>query len=382
LHNFPKLGCKITKKIVTLQTFYYKKQFYTTLHNTMLRNLTQLSTILSDLPKGQIFVLTDSNTKHYCLPLFSEFIGKIPYYLLTLDAGEKSKNLASVQIVWDFLLKHRATRQAVLVNLGGGTITDLGGFAAATYMRGIRFVNIPTTLLAMVDASSGGKTGVDYQGIKNVIGTFTPPLATLIHPDFLRTLPAVELLSGFAEMLKHALIANKEEWVKLLKLVQEELPLEQFVETLSSTGLLQATIAIKEKIVEQDPCETGLRKVLNFGHTIGHAIESAALENHPQPHGYCVLWGMVAEVYLSVVKMGCPREVLQQLTQVMLQYYGRPQCNCKQREQLIQRMYQDKKNSANQTPNFTLLHSVGNPIINQHLTEEDINEALEYLFSL
>jgi 3-dehydroquinate synthase len=382
LHNFPKLGCKITKKIVTLQTFYYKKQFYTTLHNTMLRNLTQLSTILSDLPKGQIFVLTDSNTKHYCLPLFSEFIGKIPYYLLTLDAGEKSKNLASVQIVWDFLLKHRATRQAVLVNLGGGTITDLGGFAAATYMRGIRFVNIPTTLLAMVDASSGGKTGVDYQGIKNIIGTFTPPLATLIHPDFLRTLPAVELLSGFAEMLKHALIANKEEWVKLLKLVQEEIPLEQFVETLSSTGLLQASIAIKEKIVEQDPCETGLRKVLNFGHTIGHAIESAALENHPQPHGYCVLWGMVAEVYLSVVKMGCPREVLQQLTQVMLQYYGRPQCNCKQREQLLQRMYQDKKNSANQTPNFTLLHSVGNPIINQHLTEEDINEALEYLFSL
>jgi 3-dehydroquinate synthase len=382
LHNFPKLGCKITKKIVTLQTFYYKKQFYTTLHNTMLRNLTQLSTILSDLPKGQIFVLTDSNTKHYCLPLFSEFIGKIPYYLLTLDAGEKSKNLASVQIVWDFLLKHRATRQAVLVNLGGGTITDLGGFAAATYMRGIRFVNIPTTLLAMVDASSGGKTGVDYQGIKNVIGTFTPPLTTLIHPDFLRTLPAVELLSGFAEMLKHALIANKEEWVKLLKLVQEELPLEQFVETLSSTALLQASIAIKEKIVEQDPCETGLRKVLNFGHTIGHAIESAALENHPQPHGYCVLWGMVAEVYLSVVKMGCPREVLQQLTQVMLQYYGRPQCNCKQREQLLQRMYQDKKNSANQTPNFTLLHSVGNPIINQHLTEEDINEALEYLFSL
>ena len=365
-----------------MQTFYYKKQFYTTLHNTMLRNLTQLSTILSDLPKGQIFVLTDSNTKHYCLPLFSEFIGKIPYYLLTLDAGEKSKNLASVQIVWDFLLKHRATRQAVLVNLGGGTITDLGGFAAATYMRGIRFVNIPTTLLAMVDASSGGKTGVDYQGIKNVIGTFTPPLATLIHPDFLRTLPAVELLSGFAEMLKHALIANKEEWVKLLKLVQEELPLEQFVETLSSTGLLQASIAIKEKIVEQDPCETGLRKVLNFGHTIGHAIESAALENHPQPHGYCVLWGMVAEIYLSVVKMGCPREVLQQLTQVMLQYYGRPQCNCKQREQLLQRMYQDKKNSANQTPNFTLLHSVGNPIINQHLTEEDINEALEYLFSL
>ena len=132
----------------------------------------------------------------------------------------------------------------------------------------------------------------------------------------------------------------------------------------------------------QDPHETGLRKILNFGHTVGHAIESAALERNALPHGYCVLWGMVAEVYLSVVKLGCPREVLQQLTQIMLQYYGRPQCNCKQREQLIQRMYQDKKNSANRTPNFTLLRAVGEPKINQYVSEKDIDEALEYLFSL
>ena len=348
----------------------------------MLRDLTQLSTLLSDLPKGQLFVLTDSHTKEHCLPLFAEFIGENPYHLLTLEAGEEHKNLASVQVVWDFLLKHHATREAILINLGGGMITDLGGFAAATYMRGIRFVNIPTTLLAMVDASSGGKTGFDYQGVKNAIGTFTPPLATLIHPEYLHTLPAKELLSGFAEMLKHALIASKEEWVKLLQLVQEELQQDKWVEALSSTGALQASMAIKEKVVAQDPRETGWRKILNFGHTIGHAIESAALENLPQPHGYCVLWGMVAEVYLSVVKAGCPREVLQQLTQLMLQYYGRPQCNCKQREQLIQRMYQDKKNSANQTPNFTLLRAVGEPVINQYVTQPEIDEALEYLFSL
>ena len=348
----------------------------------MLRDLTQLSTLLSDLPQGQLFVLTDSHTKEHCLPLFAEFIGENPYHLLTLEAGEEHKNLASVQVVWDFLLKHHATREAILINLGGGMITDLGGFAAATYMRGIRFVNIPTTLLAMVDASSGGKTGFDYQGVKNAIGTFTPPLATLIHPEYLHTLPAKELLSGFAEMLKHALIASKEEWVKLLQLAQEELQQDKWVEALSSTGALQASMAIKEKVVEQDPRETGWRKILNFGHTIGHAIESAALDNNPQPHGYCVLWGMVAEVYLSVVKLGCPREVLQQLTQLMLQYYGRPQCNCKQREQLIQRMYQDKKNSANQTPNFTLLEDIGQPLINQHIAEADIDEALEYLFSI
>ena len=348
----------------------------------MLHSLTQLSSLLSDLPKGQLFVLTDSHTKVHCLPIFTESIDDLSYHLLTLEAGEVTKNLTSVQLVWDFLLKHRATREAVLVNLGGGMITDLGGFAAATYMRGIRFVNIPTTLLAMVDASSGGKTGFDYKGVKNAIGTFTPPLATLIHLDFLRTLPAEELLSGFAEMLKHALIASKREWVNLLQLLQEELPHEQLVEALGSTGVLQASIAIKEKVVAQDPHETGLRKILNFGHTVGHAIESAALDHGALPHGYCVLWGMVAEVYLSVVKLGCPREVLQQLTQIMLQYYGRPQCNCKQREQLIQRMYQDKKNSANRTPNFTLLRAVGEPEINQYVSEKDIDEALEYLFSL
>ena len=348
----------------------------------MLHSLTQLSSLLSDLPEGQLFVLTDSHTKVHCLPIFTESIGNFSYYLLTLEAGEVTKNLTSVQFVWDFLLKHHATREAVLVNLGGGMITDLGGFAAATYMRGIRFVNIPTTLLAMVDASSGGKTGFDYKGVKNAIGTFTPPLATLIHLDFLRTLPAEDLLSGFAEMLKHALIASQEEWVNLLQLLQEELPHEQLVEALGSTGVLQASIAIKEKVVAQDPHETSLRKILNFGHTVGHAIESAALEHNALPHGYCVLWGMVAEVYLSVVKLGCSREVLQQLTQIMLQYYGRPQCNCKQREQLIQRMYQDKKNSANRTPNFTLLRAVGEPEINQYVSEKDIDEALEYLFSL
>lgn len=356
----------------------------------MLHDLTHLHTLLADLPKGQLFVLTDSHTAEYCLPILADSIGQISYHLLTIEAGEQSKNLASVQAVWDFMLKHRATREAVLINLGGGMITDLGGFAAATYMRGIRFVNIPTTLLAMVDASSGGKTGIDYQGVKNVIGTFTPPVATLIHPDFLRTLPAAELLSGFAEMLKHALIASPKEWIKLLQLAQEELPQEQFVEALSSTGALQASIQIKENVVSQDPHEAGLRKILNFGHTVGHAIESTMLHHttphytmlHHTSHGYCVLWGMVAEVYLSVVHTGCPREVLQQLTQIMLQWYGRPQCDCKQRDQLIQRMYQDKKNNANQTPNFTLLRNIGEPIINQYLTEEDINEALEYLFSL
>jgi 3-dehydroquinate synthase len=182
-------------------------------------------------------------------------------------------------------------------------------------------------------------------------------------------------------MLKHALISSSGEWMKLLQILDAELPKDQLIKALSDTGALQASIDVKTNVVAQDPHEQGLRKILNFGHTVGHAIESAALDN-PLSHGYCVLWGMVAEVYLSVVHTGCPRKVLQQLVQIMLQYYGRPECNCKQREQLIERMYQDKKNSANKTPNFTLLKNIGSPMINQYIEEKDIDEALEYLFSL
>ena len=352
-----------------------------------LSNIT-LSALLDDLPEGQLFLLTDTNTAKHCLPLFTEFIGETPYYLLEIEPGEHHKNLSTVQLIWDFLFKNRATRQAILINLGGGMLTDIGGFAAATYMRGIRFINVPTTLLAMVDASSGGKTGIDYQGAKNIIGTFTPPMECLIYPEFLRTLPQEQLLSGLAEMIKHALIASPEQWQQLLQLTDDNAQTPDFIEEITRSGLLEDNIEIKQKVVAEDPLETGWRKILNFGHTVGHAIESAALANSPSPitsrpsHGYCVLWGMVAEVYLSVVHTGCPREVLQYLTRIMLMWYGRPQCNCQQREELIQRMYQDKKNTANTTPNFTLLKKVGQPMINQHLTEQEIHEALEYLFSL
>ena len=347
-----------------------------------------LSALLEGLPEGQLFLLTDTNTAQHCLPLFAEFIGENPYHLLTIEAGESSKTLDTVQVIWDFLFKNHATREAILINLGGGVVTDIGGFAAATYMRGIRFINIPTTLLAMVDASSGGKTGIDYQGAKNIIGTFTPAMECFIHPEFLRSLPQEQILSGLAEMIKHALIASPEQWQQLLELTDDFALSSDFIEEINASGLLEANIDIKQRVVDADPTEKGLRKILNFGHTIGHAIESASLHStpytlHPTPsHGYCVLWGMVAEVYLSVVYAGCPREVLQYLSRIMLQLYGRPECNCKQREELIQRMYQDKKNAANQTPNFTLLKNVGEPIINQHLSESAIDEALEYLFSL
>ena len=344
-------------------------------------NTSSIREYLCACPTGQLFVLTDTNTAAHCLPIFADFIGNLPYHLITLDAGDTNKNINSVQLVWEFLLKNCATRQALLVNLGGGIVTDLGGFAAATYMRGIRFVNIPTTLLAMVDASSGGKTGCNFLGVKNAIGTFTQPLDTLICPSLLKSLPATEWLSGYAEMLKHGLIADKKHWQDLLAWDIHQ----QDIATL--TPLIADSLAIKKQIAEADPHELGIRKVLNFGHTIGHAIEAAYIHQGLQPyHGYCVFWGMVAEVYLSVVHAGCPREILTQLTHLMVEYYGKPECNCRQREQLMEYMMHDKKNRVTTTShpqiNFTLLRDIGAPIINQELSRAAINEALEYLFSI
>ena len=326
----------------------------------------------------QVFVLTDEHTAQVCLPLLGDLVKDAP--VLAVPSGEAAKTIDNVQRIWDYLMAHHATRQAVLINIGGGVVTDMGGFAAATYKRGIRFVNVPTTLLAMVDASTGGKTGVNYGGIKNAVGTFTMPQQTLIYPPFLHTLPAHEWLSGYAEMLKHALIANPKEWQWLLA---------NDIETCISgqnadfAAHLAASIHIKEQIVERDPMENGLRRTLNFGHTVGHAIEEAYAQQHkPVAHGYCVLWGMVAELYLSVIKQGMPRKALQQLVSLMLECYGRPACDCEQQGELVDLMREDKKNDSPTEINFTLLHEIGVPVINQTATDSEIHEALEYLFSL
>ena len=228
---------------------------------------TALQPYLEATPRGQVFVLVDSTTATQCMPILSESIGDIPYQTIEITAGEANKNIEVVQQVWDALLSGGATRKALVVNLGGGLVTDLGGFAAATYMRGIRFVNIPTSLLAMVDASSGGKTGVDYRGVKNLVGCFAQPEATLVYLPFLDTLPVNEWLSGYAEMLKHGLLESVEHWDKLLALDVND------PKCTISPELLAENMAVKERIVTEDPQEKGVRKLLNFGHTIGHAIE-------------------------------------------------------------------------------------------------------------
>ena len=289
-----------------------------------------------------------------------------------LEVTEENKSLETVSRIWDFLFEHAITRRGLLICIGGGALTDMGGFAAATYKRGMSYINVPTTLLAMIDAASGGKTGINYRGIKNSIGAFAAPCATILCPEWLSTLSPQQFLSGFAEMLKTGLIDGQALWNGLLQYDLDKM------DTASLSPLIADCMAVKQRIVAQDPQENGIRKVLNFGHTFGHALE----RKMQVPHGYAVLYGMIAELYLSVTRLGCPREPLQQLTRLMLQYYGKPQCKCSDRDQLLALMQQDKKNEQAAQINCTLLQAVGTPLINQSISASDANEALDYLFSL
>lgn len=300
----------------------------------------------------------------------------VPYDLapcLALDVTEQSKSLETVQQIWDWFFELGLTRRDEVVAVGGGALTDMVGFACATYKRGVPYVNVPTTLLAMVDASTGGKTGINYRGLKNSIGAFYPPKETIIDTKWLETLPVKEFLSGFGEVLKTGLL-DAALWPDVLQYDLETMPLDDL------KPLITRCVDVKERFVHADPHEEGLRKVLNLGHTFGHALEEVSLGT--MPHGYAVVYGMIAELYLSVTKLNCPKEPLQQLTQVMLHYYGKPQCKCSDREKLVRLMQQDKKNERAAEINCTLLRGVGEPEINQVITPDEALEALDYLFSL
>lgn len=329
--------------------------------------------------KQQIFLLCDSNTALHCLPIVQQTLALPAEHILTLPAGEEHKNLPSIEAIWQFLLTQGATRKSMLINLGGGVITDMGGFAAATYMRGIPFVNIPTSLLGMVDAAAGGKTGFDYANIKNLIGAFRMPKETLICTDFLKTLPAEHLLSGFAEMLKHALISSPLELASILAFDLRSYLNQPVDEAMHE--LISRSIDIKNYIVESDPEEQGMRQTLNFGHTIGHALELHSAKSAPLLHGYAVLYGMVAELYLSLMKQGFPEKDLQRVIAVMKEYYGKPVCACKDYDELIHIMQHDKKNPSTDAITFTLLRSVGNYRLGCTCTPEEIKEALDFLFN-
>lgn len=325
---------------------------------------------LEGVEKDQICVVADKCLIRHPVWTGAQALQNRP--VLWLEVTEENKSLETVSRIWDFLFEHAITRRGLLICIGGGALTDMGGFAAATYKRGMSYINVPTTLLAMIDAASGGKTGINYRGIKNSIGAFAAPRATILCPEWLSTLSPQQILSGFAEMLKTGLIDGQALWNGLLQYDLDKM------DTVSLSPLIADCMAVKQRIVAQDPQENGIRKVLNFGHTFGHALE----RKMQVPHGYAVLYGMIAELYLSAMRLGCPREPLQQLTRLMLQYYGKPQCKCSDRDQLLALMQQDKKNEQAAQINCTLLQAVGTPLINQSISASDANEALDYLFSL
>ena len=320
----------------------------------------------------RLFVLTDLNTLRHCWPRLKPYDCLHGAKVITIPSGDDHKDIDSLSIVWQALGAGGATRHSTLVNLGGGMVTDLGGFAAATFKRGIRFINIPTTLLAMVDASVGGKTGVNFGGLKNEIGAFCDAHTVILDTQFLTTLDDENIRSGYAEMLKHGLISNETMWAELVNYDLAQPDLAQLQQ------MLAQSVAVKERIVEEDPHEHGIRKALNVGHTVGHAFESWAMRrNRPILHGYAVAYGIVTELYLSALKCGFPTDRLHQTVRFIRDNYGQLPITCKDYPTLLELMTHDKKNTSG-TINFTLLGGIGDIRINQTATDEEIKEALDF----
>ncbi len=337
---------------------------------------TELLKIVHKYPEGKVFLLTDQTAASFCIPLIQSFLDQFPIKQIAIPPGEENKTMQSVGLVWNFLSNSGADRKSLLINLGGGMLTDLGGFAASTFKRGLDFVNIPTTLLAQVDASLGGKTGFNFNGLKNEIGVFNEPNSVLINTNFLKTIDHENFLSGFAEMLKHGLIKSREHWQELLAYDLENINYEALQEIISHS------VAIKEWHVLNDLTEQNIRKALNFGHTIGHAFESYAMKTgNPILHGYAVVYGMIAELFLSVRKCGLEISEFNNISSWLIAKYGKFEIQESDFEALYKLMTHDKKNEGKRI-NFTLIPEIGKVEINVDCSKELIIEALEYYRSL
>ncbi len=336
------------------------------------KNLTQdIESVLSRIDFDLLFILMDENTQKWCFPKI-ENINLIKNSVsIVVPANDDNKNLNNLSSIWQQLTENLATRKSLLINLGGGMISDLGGFAVATFKRGIRYINIPTTLLAAVDASVGGKTGINFAGYKNEIGAFYPAEYVIINTEFYDTLPQDAILSGFAEILKHALIYSEYEWNKILDLNLSEINLD-------ITDMVFESVMIKESIVQKDPYEKDIRKALNLGHTIGHAFESMALAKKEQlSHGHAVALGLIAELYLSHIICGFPKDKLLRTIRFIQKYYPPFYFDCSDYDNLFEIIRHDKKNSDNAIL-FTLLQDIGNIKINQNISKDLIFQALDF----
>lgn len=322
---------------------------------------------------SKVFILVDSNTEAHCLPLVQQALRGIEFDLIEVSPGEENKNIDFCIGIWRMLLDFGADRNSILVNLGGGVITDMGGFAASTYKRGIDFVQVPTTLLSQVDASIGGKTGIDLGDVKNIIGTFTQPKAVFVHTAFLKTLNERELRSGYAEVIKHGMIYDRDLFRMMRNLTPDEL----------NDRFIHRSVEIKNEVVMQDPLEKGLRKILNFGHTIGHAVESWSLRHDEMPllHGEAIAIGFICEAWLSVKKNGLKQSELDDIVVAMKKVYPYYEINKSSYPELLEIMKNDKKNSGGKI-SFSLLSQIGQCSFDIFCTEDEIFESLDYYLSI
>ena len=330
-----------------------------------------LNTHLAEKKYSTIFIMVDENTHEHCLPNFmAELNGDYAFEIIEIESGEINKNIETCVGVWEALSELGADRKSLLINLGGGVLTDMGGFIASTFKRGIDFINVPTTLLSIVDASVGGKTGIDLGALKNQIGVINQPVMVLVVPDFLDTLEDRQVKSGFAEMLKHGLIQDKDYWHSL----KEAKNLEDM------KNHILTSIQIKNEVVLQDPTEQHIRKILNYGHTLGHAIESYFLENESKEmllHGEAIAIGMILEGYLSQKLLDLPQEAMEDIKKTFLDRYDKVEFSDTDIDNILNLMKYDKKNSHGKI-NFVLLKSIGEPKFDVEIPVTLFTEAFAY----
>ncbi len=332
--------------------------------------LTELHRFIQQNSYSKILILTDRNTSAHCLPVLQDALpGFDGYDVIEVDPGEENKNIDFCVGIWRMMLDFGADRQSLLINLGGGVVTDMGGFTASTFKRGIDFVQVPTTLLSQVDASVGGKTGVDLGNVKNIIGTFAQPKAVFIASTFLQTLERRQRVSGFAEIIKHGLIADRSFYETVKGLDAEAMSLEY----------IRHSVAIKNNVVIQDPLEKGLRKILNFGHTIGHALEGYSLTNDRNPllHGEAIAAGMICEAYLAHRLNGLPENALEDIINTFRAHFPDYAYNGEIYDALLTLMKNDKKNAGDRI-GFALLSTIGQCSIDVFVEERLIVESLDF----
>lgn len=327
-----------------------------------------LPAFLSQKDYSKIIVLTDTNTKKHCYAIIKNLLPK--HELVTVPSGENHKNLATCEKIWGAMTDAELDRHALMINLGGGVIGDMGGFCAATYKRGIDFIQIPTTLLSQVDASVGGKLGIDFNGFKNHLGVFTLPKSVLIDSVFLKTLPQNELRSGFAEIVKHCLIQDADKWNEIKGNDLEEQNLDD---------LIAHSVEIKKKVVEQDPTEKGLRKILNFGHTLGHAIETYFLDKGKDRllHGEAIAAGMICESFIAFERKLIDEKTLLQIEEFIFSIYGKAAIKAEDIEVIIKLTQQDKKNKGKEI-RFSIIDRIGSCIYDVVVSGKEMKKALEY----